>query len=124
MEERGTMSELVGTVLDDKYVLTRLLGEGGMGVVYEGKHTLVGKRVAVKLLHPQFSEREDVVTRFHHEAQAAAAIGHENIADVIDMGKTASGEPYLVMEYLDGMDLKHLLLESGRLPWLVPAHRL
>jgi serine/threonine protein kinase len=114
--------DLSGTVLDGKYELIRLLGEGGMGTVYEAKHRLIGRRLAVKFLHPHYVTSEEVVTRFQREAQAAAAIGHENIIDVTDMGQTTEGAPYLVMEYLDGMDVRDLLAEAGSLPIEQAAH--
>ncbi len=109
------MPDLAGTVLDGKYELIRLLGEGGMGAVYEARHRLIGRRLAVKFLHPHYVTSEEVVTRFQREAQAAAAIGHEHIIDVTDMGQTPEGAPYLVMEYLDGLDVRDLLAQAGSL---------
>lgn len=109
------MPDLSGTVLEGKYELIRLLGEGGMGTVYEAKHRLIGRRLAVKFLHPHYVTSEEVVTRFQREAQAAAAIGHENIIDVTDMGQTSEGAPFIVMEYLDGLDVRDLLAEVGSL---------
>ncbi|MCP4674606.1 MAG: serine/threonine protein kinase [Deltaproteobacteria bacterium] len=116
------MADLSGTTLDGKYELSQLLGEGGMGSVYEATHTLIGRRLAVKFLHSQYVTSDEVVTRFQREAQAAAAIGHENIIEVTDMGKTPDGAPYIVMEYLDGMDLKELLTEKGTLTSVRIAH--
>ncbi len=87
-----------------------------MGAVYEAKHTLIGRRLAVKFLHSQYTSNEEVVIRFQREAQAAAAIGHENIIEVTDMGMTAEGAPYLVMEFLDGYDVRELLAQQGVLP--------
>jgi len=101
--------DLVGTVIDNKYEVIQLIGEGGMGVVYEVKHTLIGRRLAMKFLHKQYVTSEEVTTRFHREAQAAAQIGHDNIIEVTDMGTTEDGSPYIVMEYLDGEDLKGIL---------------
>lgn len=71
----------VGDVLDGKYRLVRLIGEGGMGVVYEGLHTRIGRRVAVKLLHPHLIASSELATRFLREAQAAATIDSEHIAE-------------------------------------------
>lgn len=110
------MSDLTGTVLDNKYELVRLLGEGGMGTVYEAKHLLIGRRLAVKFLHAQYVTSKEVVTRFQREAQAAAAIGHENIIEVTDMGTTAEGAPYIVMEFLDGQDVREALSQNGPIP--------
>jgi serine/threonine-protein kinase len=91
----------------------RLLGEGGMGAVYEGRHAVVGKRVAIKMLHAEFAANTEVLKRFYREAQAAAAIGHRNIIDVVDVGVTPANEPYLVMEYLEGEDLQSMLERTG-----------
>ncbi len=110
------MSDLTGTVLDKKYELIRMLGEGGMGTVYEAKHLLIGRRLAVKFLHAQYVTSQEVVTRFQREAQAAAAIGHENIIEVTDMGTTSDGAPYIVMEYLDGQDVREALTDKGIIP--------
>ncbi len=116
------MADLAGTMLDGKYELSRMLGEGGMGTVYEATHRLIGRRLAVKFLHPQYVTSEEVVTRFQREAQAAAAIGHENIIEVTDMGTASDGAPYIVMEYLDGMDVKQLLAEETILSPARAAH--
>jgi len=102
-----------GQTLDGKYHLERLLGEGGMGAVYLGRHLLIGKRLAVKFLHAELTGNEEAVKRFYREAQAAAAIGHKNIVDVLDVGVTPAGEPYLVMEYLEGEGLCALLERKG-----------
>jgi serine/threonine-protein kinase len=105
-----------GQVLDGRYRVERLLGEGGMGAVYEGRHVLVGKRVAIKLLHSEYATSEEVLKRFYREAQSAAAIGHKNIIDIYDVGVTPANEPYIAMEYLEGEDLESLLEREGKLP--------
>jgi serine/threonine-protein kinase len=105
----------VGQVLDGRYRVERLLGKGGMGAVYEGKHVIVGKRVAIKTLHPEFAANEEVLKRFYREAQTAAAIGHKNIIDIMDVGVTPTSEPYIVMEYLEGEDLESMLKRTGPL---------
>ncbi|MBN2802762.1 MAG: serine/threonine protein kinase, partial [Deltaproteobacteria bacterium] len=106
---------LTGQILDKKYLIKDLLGEGGMGAVYHGEHISMGKRVAVKFLHSSFISNEEVVKRFFREARAAASISHRNIIDVMDMGVSPGGEPYLVMEYLVGIDLDTVLEKKGRL---------
>jgi eukaryotic-like serine/threonine-protein kinase len=105
----------LGQILDGRYRVERLLGEGGMGAVYEGRHVVVGKRVAIKILHAEYAANEEVLKRFYREAQAAAAIGHKNIIDIMDVGATPSNEPYLVMEYLEGEDLESMLSRTGPL---------
>ncbi|MBN2342498.1 MAG: serine/threonine protein kinase [Deltaproteobacteria bacterium] len=108
-----SQGERVGTVLDNKYELVSLLGEGGMGAVYEAQHRLINRRLAVKFLHPQYANNDEVVTRFQREAQAAAKIGHENIIEITDMGTTEDDAPYIVMEYLEGTDVKGVLEQEG-----------
>ena len=107
--------DLTGTTLDNKYRLTTLLGKGGMGAVYRGEHMIIGKQVAVKFLHAELACNEEAVKRFYREAQAAAAIEHDSIIDVMDVGVSPNGEPYLVMEYLEGESLADLLSRSGPL---------
>jgi len=104
-----------GQTLEGRYRIERLLGSGGMGAVYEGRHVIVGKRVAVKFLHSEFASNEEVLKRFYREAQAAAAIGHKNIIDILDVGISPQNEPFLVMEYLEGEDLENMLQRTGPL---------
>lgn len=99
----------VGKVIDGRYRLDKLLGRGGMGAVYLGYHVGVGRRVAVKILRSSDQVNPEEVARFHREARAAAAIGHNGIIDIFDVGNTAWGDPYLVMEHLEGESLETLL---------------
>ena len=105
----------IGDVIDGKYELVRLLGQGGMGKVFEARHEMINRRVALKLLHDDVTTNDTAVTRFVHEAQAAAAIGSEHIIDVTDGGRLPSGAPYLVMEYLEGEDLGVTLTREWKL---------
>ncbi len=104
-----------GDLIDDKYRIVRLLGEGGMGAVYEGENTRIHRRVAIKVLHQAVASMADVVARFEREAQAAGRIGSEHIVEVLDLGSLASGDRYMVMEYLDGESLTARILARGRL---------
>ena len=104
-----------GKVIAGKYQLVRLLGVGGMGEVYEARHVVVGRRFALKFLRPELTANTDIVSRFQREAQAAGALENENIAAVVDTGTGDDGAPFLVMEYLEGEDLAHLLVSQGRL---------
>ena len=97
--------DLAGTVLLDRYRLIRKLGGGGMGDVYLGEHTVIGKKVAVKVLHPQYTEDREVVDRFLQEARSASRIGHANIVDIADYGQAEDGHVFLVMEYLEGEEI-------------------
>jgi len=108
---------LVGRLLGDSYEVTRVLGEGGMGRVYEARHRrLKGKRFAVKLLHPDLARQPEVVTRFQREAEAASGISHPNVVGVHDVGVTDDGQPYIVAELLSGEELGEYLERLGKLP--------
>jgi serine/threonine protein kinase len=106
----------VGDVLEGKYRLLALLGEGGMGAVWDAENVLIGRRVAIKVLLAHAAGNADIVGRFIQEARAAAAVGNEHIIDVLDLGKLPSGVPYIVMERLEGRDLDAVVTRDGRLP--------
>jgi serine/threonine protein kinase len=106
----------VGDLIAGKYRLEKVAGEGGMGIVYAAQHLILRQRVAVKVLLPDAATSELVVERFAREAQAAARIQSEHVARVMDAGSTATGAPFLVMEYLEGCDLEELLSVEGPLP--------
>lgn len=110
------MAPRIGTILDDRYELICVLGEGGMGTVFKALHVGIGRHFAVKVSTPIVSDKFDAIARCKTEAMAAASINHPNIAAVTDNGMTPEGEPYLVMEYLKGRDLSELLAELGVLP--------
>lgn len=105
-----------GAVLDGRYVLDRLLGEGGMGVVYLGRHKSLDKRVAVKILKRELAEDRDMLERFFNEARAASSIGSHHIVDIVDFGMLPDGAAYFVMEMLDGRSLGALMDELKILP--------
>lgn len=108
--------DLLGATLNNSYVVERLLGEGGMGRVYLARHTRIEKkRVAVKVLHAEFSGSAHIQARFQREAETAAAISHPNVVTVLDIDVTPRGMPYLVCEYLEGVDLADHLKQVGRL---------
>src|SRR5262249_47223224 len=107
--------QLVGTIVDGRYRVERVLGTGGMGAVYEAEHIEIGKKVAIKVLHPQFSQQADLVARFRREARAASKVGHPNIVDVTDSGTTQAGAVYFVMERLDGVHLGDVLRHQRRI---------
>jgi hypothetical protein len=93
-----------------------LLGEGGMGAVYLAEHPGIGRRVAVKVLHKNYTRDEHLLARFLNEARAANAIRHPNIIEILDSGMMADGTPFLVMELLEGESLGTRLRQSGALP--------
>jgi eukaryotic-like serine/threonine-protein kinase len=105
-----------GTVLDGNYRLTRLLGQGGMATVYEAHHTGAGKRVAVKIMHRGLMAYPELRARFQREAKITSELTHPNVVSVFAFGSAPSGEPYLVMEFLEGEDLQTRLEREGALP--------
>jgi serine/threonine-protein kinase len=104
---------MVGLKLAGRYAVTRKLGEGGMGAVYEARHTLIGKRVAIKVLLDKYAQKPNVIARLQQEARLASAIGHPNIVDITDFGKTEDGRTFVVMEYLEGESLAQLIAREG-----------
>jgi serine/threonine protein kinase len=105
---------LIGKVLANTYSVVRILGEGGMGRVYEAQHTrIAGKRYALKALHPEFARRKDVLVRFQREVEAAASISSPHVVGVYDVDVTEDGQPYLVSELLEGAELGKYLDEHG-----------
>ncbi len=105
---------LVGKIIADKYRIDRLLGQGGMGLVYSAQHVDLARPVAVKLIRRELMETESVAERFLLEARAAAKIQSEHVGRVLDVGRLDTGEPYIVMEYLEGQDLAVHLEQYGR----------
>src|SRR5215510_5479073 len=111
-------------ILDGKYRIEQLLGQGGMGAVYRATHLGTKRTVAVKVIHPRLSSRHEFVARFQREAEAAGRLRHPNVVDVTDFGfaQTERGPvAYLVMEYLDGCTLAEILQEERLLPtgWVI-----
>lgn len=106
----------VGQILLGKYRVESILGQGGMGIVVAARHVDLGKRVAIKKLLPQAMLYPDSSERFVREAKAAARLEGEHIAQVHDTGVLDDGTPYILMEYLDGLDLKKVVRDRGPLP--------
>ena len=105
-----------GAIVAGKLRVIRLIGEGGMGAVFEVEHTFTKHRRALKMLHGEYARMPDVVTRFLREASAAGRIGNRHVVETFDAGKLDSGEPYIVMELLSGESLANLLERRRRLP--------
>ena len=98
-------TDLVGTVLGDRYEILELIGDGAMGQVYKAKHRLLKRIVAVKMMHPNLVSGAAALKRFQKEAELASALNHPNILTVYDFGVTDGGVPYLVMAFLEGTSL-------------------
>jgi tRNA A-37 threonylcarbamoyl transferase component Bud32 len=109
---------LIGTTISDRYLIERLLGEGGMGAVYQAEHTLMRKRMAIKVLHPEMTRLPEVVARFEREAMAAAHIDHPHVVTATDFGKLDDGSFFLALEFVEGASLREVIgkgrLELGR----------
>ena len=105
-----------GTIIGDTYRITRLIGIGGMGAIYEAAHLGVGRRVAVKMMSKELAAHSEALARFRREVKVTTELAHAHIVDVFDFGASPTGEPYLVMEYLDGEDLEQALEREGRMP--------
>ncbi|MGZ4372310.1 MAG: protein kinase domain-containing protein [Gaiellaceae bacterium] len=105
---------VVGERIADRYELEEVVGHGGMSTVYKAHDSLLERNVALKVLHQQYNEDEDFVERFKHEARSVAQLQHPNIVTVIDRGEE-DGRQYIVFEFIDGENLKELVVRKGRL---------
>ncbi len=117
MPPKGAKRDLTGKTINGKYLVRTVLGEGGMGTVFEAENLAIGRTVAIKVLHPTQARKKIAVKRFHQEARAAGAIGHPNICEVYDLGTLEDGSPYLVMEKLVGETLADRIGSEGGLPF-------
>ena len=106
----------VGDIIDGKYLVERILGEGGMGLVLQATHLQLRQPVALKFMHFEAMQNSEAAARFNREARAAVRLTGQHICRVLDMGEADTGEPYIVFEYLDGKDLGELLNDRGAVP--------
>ncbi|MBS1989856.1 MAG: serine/threonine protein kinase [Cyanobacteria bacterium SZAS LIN-3] len=107
----------IGKTFADRYVIESVLGLGGMSVVYKAKHKLMGRIVAIKMLHNVLKQDVTALERFKLEAQACSSLNHPNVITVYDFGVTPDGEPFFVMDCLEGESLKDLIDRKGRIPY-------
>lgn len=114
--------DLIGVTLNDRYKVTCKIGQGGMGAVYEARHTIIGKRVAVKVLLDKHAAKDQIVARLEQEARLASSIGHDNIVDITDFGRTESGRTFVVMEYLEGESLGEAIAKRGKIDEIRTIH--
>lgn len=103
------------TPLGERYEIDGVLGRGGMGIVYKGKHVLMDRPVAIKMLHPEHTSDKHIVARFQTEAQTLSQLSHPNLVSVFDFGVTTSNEPYMIMDFHSGQSLENYLLAQGAL---------
>lgn len=107
----GAADPLVGSTIGS-FKITKVIGRGGMGTVYLGEHSIIGSRVAIKVLQERLASDESLVSRFYAEARAVNLIGHENIVNIFDMNVVPPNRYYLVMEYLEGKPLNYLMVDA------------
>lgn len=115
-EPLSSADKRLGTVVAGTYRLKRLIGSGGSSHVFEAEHLRLGKPFAVKLLRPELDTNRRTAQRFRREARAIAHLKSEHVVNVVDCGELEDGTPYLVMELLEGEDLRSLLNREGTLP--------
>src|SRR5689334_637702 len=108
-------TDLVGSVIADRYHVLKLLGAGGMGRVYLAEHVKMGRQCAIKVLHPSMARDAEAIGRFNREAANASRIDHPNVAAIYDFGETQDGLLYLAMQYIEGETLTQLMRRSGAL---------
>src|SRR5262245_30917769 len=106
----------LGKVVDGRYRVLEVIGRGGMGVVYRVEHMRMGKLAAMKVLHRDLAQDPEVVQRFEREAAAVSKLHHPHTVQVFDFGN-AQGALYLIMEYVRGLDLAHIIRRDGPMPW-------
>ena len=116
VESRRPRDPLIGIVIDGRYEMQSVLGEGGMGTVYRVSHRVLGRALALKVLRADLAREEELGLRFLREARAAASISHPNVVQITDFGTLPSGQAYFVMELLSGDSLSRVLRNVGPLP--------
>lgn len=109
------MSLEPGQLIDGKYRIVKMIGEGGMGAVYLGENVRINRKVAIKALHAAYTGNEEVMQRFEREAQAAGRIGNDHILEVLDIGQLPDGDHFIIMEFLEGEPLSGRIKSKGRL---------
>ncbi len=109
-------TNLIGTTLEGAYRITRLIAEGGMSAVYEAVQLRLKQRLAVKVMARELSSNPEALGRFQREADITSRLRHPHLVTVMDFGTAPAGQPYLVMEYLEGIDLDHRIRQVGKIP--------
>jgi serine/threonine-protein kinase len=102
-------------MIEGKYRIVKMIGEGGMGAVFAGENVRINRKVAIKVLHAAYTGNEEVMQRFEREAQAAGRIGNDHILEVLDLGQLPDGDHFIIMEFLDGEPLSSRIKALGRM---------
>src|SRR5690349_17493638 len=102
---------MIGSIVEDRYLVEEELGNGAMGRVFAARHVKVGRRVAIKIMHDELAKNAAIVERFAREAMVAARLRHPNLVSVLDVGQTPSHQPLLVLELAPGIPLSHMTCE-------------
>jgi eukaryotic-like serine/threonine-protein kinase len=110
------LNALIGTLVDNRYEVLSVLGEGGMGIVYETRHRALGKRFALKALRKDLASDAEIAARFMQEARTAASVSHPGLVEITDFGSLPGGQPFFVMELLEGQSLATMIRRGGPLP--------
>jgi serine/threonine protein kinase len=110
------LDPLIGSVVDSRYEVLSVLGEGGMGIVYEIRHRALGKRFALKALRKDLASDGEIAARFIQEARTAASVSHPGLVEITDFGQLPSGQPFFVMELLEGQSLATMIRRGGPIP--------
>ena len=114
LREAGTEQDpLIGKIIKERYRVMKKVGEGGMGTVYLAEQISVGRKVALKILHPEFARDQEFVKRFRQEARLAASLNHRNVITVFDFDQGDDGSLFIAMEYVDGRSLKEVIQEGS-----------
>jgi predicted Ser/Thr protein kinase len=116
LRSQGGGTDLVGSIIAERYHVLKKLGEGGMGQVYLAEHVKMGRKSAVKVMNPGMVNDADAISRFNREAANASRINHPNVAGIYDFGETPEGLIYLAMEFIEGESLTSLVEKNGALP--------
>ena len=115
LRSQGASTDLVGSIIAERYHVLKKLGEGGMGQVYLAEHVKMGRKSAVKVMNPGMVHDADAISRFNREAANASRINHPNVAGIYDFGETSDGLIYLAMEFVEGESLTSLVEKNGAL---------
>jgi serine/threonine protein kinase len=122
LPKAGDKSDFIGRKIGGHYIIIEKLGEGGMGYVFKAKHTMLDKSVAIKVLREDFADNEDAFERFRREAKNTSRLNHPNAVAMFDFGQTEDNLVYIILEYIDGRDLKLILSNEGSLPETRAVH--